>query len=41
MGEIVGKGNGEKLNKYALSCTIVISMISIIFGYGEFSLAAD
>ncbi|KAE7999903.1 hypothetical protein FH972_004287 [Carpinus fangiana] len=29
----IEKGHGEKMNKYALSCTIVISMISIIFGY--------
>lgn len=31
----------SKMNAYVLSCSIVISMISIIFGYGELSLSAS
>lgn len=32
-----GAENPNKINKYACACSIVASMISIIFGYGEFS----
>lgn len=34
-----GEASGEtqnKLNKYSLACAIIASIISIIFGYGEF-----
>ena len=31
-----GGQNQQKLNMYAAGCSIVASMISIIFGYGEF-----
>lgn len=34
-----GQASGEtqnKLNRYALGCVIVASIVSIIFGYGKF-----
>jgi len=34
-----GKAQDVKTyNSYSLSCTIVISLITVIFGYGKFSL---
>ncbi|KAL0543324.1 hypothetical protein IC582_018416 [Cucumis melo] len=41
---MVGSNGGDttethnKINKYALACAIVGSIISIIFGYGKFFL---